>query len=471
MFTLGESHRLGGARRGSTLPGGSTLRTGVRWYAKVGVTLAAASLVAVTSIAPRPSAPRPSGIYISSPAIRLIDAESILNIPVNLFDDVINVPYNYVQAANQTADSLFFTGTWWVPSSVNLWGEDPGDPTHFESLFNLMIPIPAFSNALGEQLSGLADAELPVSASCDATSCVPFVPITPITGISFLDRDIWFGQLFSDPQASSLVSNFFQVPLFGPDSLTSGYTFGNVVDPSGIAYSGFGIPGTTAVDVNGVTEYLMPWSNTTFTLNPLLPFEDFINSLTQTPTGIEIPSIQDIIQAPQSDLAGLFVDFYPFVPGGMFCPGACTSNDLLGFTAENWVKDILALDPQNQTTQQWLTDVANGTANGPTPEDIAVAEQQADAGLFTLNPSTLAQVDTMLAQINPMLPGIAADTGFLAPYDPQAVMSDIGDVLGINQALASLPTAPDLSTILDPTLIDLQAAFSDPTQLLALLGL
>ena len=262
----------------------------LRRHVAVAVTLAATSLIAVTLISPRPSAPPPSGIHSASPAIRLVDAESILdmilNVPVNLLEDVINLPYNYVHGLGELADSLFFTGTWWVPSSVNLWGEDPGDPAHFQALFDMMIPIPAFSHAIGEQLSGLTDAELPVSETCDATYCAPFVPLTPITSISFLDRDIWFGQIFAGPQVSTLVSNFFHVPIFGPNSLISGYNFGDVVNPSGIAYSEFNLPGTIP-GPDG--EPLMPWSNTTFTLNLFQPLEDFFNSLVQTPPASKFP--------------------------------------------------------------------------------------------------------------------------------------------------------------------------------------
>ena len=122
------------------------------------------------------------------------------------------------------------------------------------------------------------------------------------------------------------------------------------------------------------------------------------------------------------------------------CPGACSSDDLLGFTVENWVKLILALDPQNQTIQEWLADLANGTANGPTPEDVSVAEHDADAGLFTFYPNILAGINTVLSWFNPMLPEIYADAGILAPYHPQELAWDFGEMLGINQTFAYLNT-------------------------------
>ena len=50
---------------------------------------------------------------------------------MNLFDDILNIPYNELDGGGlaTVANSFLFTGTWWVPSSTNLWGIDPGDPT------------------------------------------------------------------------------------------------------------------------------------------------------------------------------------------------------------------------------------------------------------------------------------------------------------------------------------------------------
>ena len=50
---------------------------------------------------------------------------------MNLFDDILNIPYNEAHGGGlaTVGDSLLFTGTWWVPSSTNLWGIDPGDPS------------------------------------------------------------------------------------------------------------------------------------------------------------------------------------------------------------------------------------------------------------------------------------------------------------------------------------------------------
>ena len=51
---------------------------------------------------------------------RLVDAGSVLNIPVNLFDDILNIPSTEVRGFNVLGDSLLFSGDWWVPSATNL---------------------------------------------------------------------------------------------------------------------------------------------------------------------------------------------------------------------------------------------------------------------------------------------------------------------------------------------------------------
>jgi hypothetical protein len=440
------------------------MRAGVGPCVTAGAALAA-SLVAVT-----PVAPRPSEIPVVSLATRLVDADSILNVPVNLLEDFLNSPYYEDQGLFTLASSLFFTGNWWVASSTNIWGIDPGDTTHVAAVIDLLFPNPSLADPEILQLDGLLAAELPANAACDAESCLPLVPVQPITGITGLDRDIWAAEILSG-KPFPLIDNWLQVPFTGPDSLATGYSFGSVTDPSGPAY-GFTDPYST----DPLTEYfpgttgpdnLMPWADTTFTLDPTAQYTSFFDSLLADPSGIQVASVQDLGLALQSVLAGLVVDFDPFVPGSPVCPGACDSADLLGFTQVNLVQDILALDPNNLLIQEWLNDVANGTANGPTAEQVAISMQDLQAGLFTLNPSTMDQIDSLLADINPVLPSIAADSGLLAPYNPQDLSTDIIQLLGlgpesadVNDLLTNLnldatQLAATLSTEVNESLTDL----------------
>ena len=161
---------------------------------------------------------------------RLVD-ESIANIPYNLFQDILNVPYNEIQGLDTFADSEFMTGNWFVVSATNLWGVDPGDPSHFMSLVDLMLPFPALSGlgapetdfdaGLGQQRGVAVAAELPVNGACDAASCIPQVPTPPITGITSIDSLIWDSQILSGQQEFPLIDNWFQVPIY---DLLNGYT-------------------------------------------------------------------------------------------------------------------------------------------------------------------------------------------------------------------------------------------------------
>ena len=176
-----------------------------RPYVMAAAALAATSLVAVT-----PQASRLAELATRNLETQLVDS-SIFNVPFNLLQDIVNVPYNEVQALNGLADSEFFTGNWFVVSATNLWGVDPGDPSHFQSVANLLFPIPELSGigqpetdfdaGLGQQLWGLVAAELPVSSACDAMECIPQVPTSPITGITSIDSLIWDSQISERPTA------------------------------------------------------------------------------------------------------------------------------------------------------------------------------------------------------------------------------------------------------------------------------
>ena len=87
-------------------------------------------------------------------------------------------------------------------------------------------PLDANGTAgLAQQISLLAAAELPTSASCDAQTCAPMTPPEVITGNTGYDRDIGFFEALtgnarnSNGQPFALFSNWLQVPL---SDLTSG---------------------------------------------------------------------------------------------------------------------------------------------------------------------------------------------------------------------------------------------------------
>jgi hypothetical protein len=300
-------------------------------YGKAGAALAAVSVVALAPIAP--ITPLPSPLSAVERAVRLTtDGESILNVPFNLFQDILNVPANEIEAVDQSAKSLFYATNFFVPSATNIFGTDPGDLLHYNSIMGFMFPFSrdlsgigspvldpeAMANGtepLGQQISLLAAAELPTSPSSDADWSSPLAPATPITGLSEIDRNIWSFAAYTFQQKFPIIDNFFGVPL---SKLTSGdFTFtdgnvpggiargslaepnegpgyvdadGNVVQggvPSDNVFGGIGTKPLLDADGNQVLNdagnpvNLMPWTGDTFKLDLLEPFQAFFKSLMQ----------------------------------------------------------------------------------------------------------------------------------------------------------------------------------------------
>jgi hypothetical protein len=278
------------------------MRAVVSWYAAAGVGLGAAGVVAVT-----PFLPQPSEVHIATPATRLVtDASPMLDVAENLLSDIAGVPANELNAIQDMSNALFFTGPWLVGSATNLWGVDAADPPKIEALVNMLVPFPALSEPLGQQLAGLLEAEMPTNPACATIFC---------------------------SGAGDLLGSWFQVPLTGPDSLTSGYTFPtsgpSVTDPAGSVDGVLGFTGTTG------TDDLYPWAGTTFTLDLSKPFTDFFNSLTAASSGGPFAAAAsafgtdtpDPFQTLTNFGAALSVMFNPFLPGGPYIPDpSLTSN-------------------------------------------------------------------------------------------------------------------------------------------------
>jgi hypothetical protein len=390
-----------------------------------------------------PAAPNASHIPVRNIETRLVD---VTDVPINLFDDVVNIPFNEIQGIDVFGNSLLFSGDWWVPSATNIWGTDPGDLGHYMGLFDMALPFaPQISGldqaeidpiadangtaGLAQQIGLLAAAELPTSASCDAQTCAPMTPPEVITGNTGLDRDIGFLEAFtgnatnSTGQPFDLFSNWLQVPL---SDLTNGFTFTpandpGLIDPSpdlgpnapGVTGS-LGFDGTTGVDGTGTGDY-MPWAGDTFKLNLFGPFENFYNSLFAAPTGglgglgVEIPTGTEILDAFQNITAGSIVAFDPFVAGSPACPGVC---DLPANESQlSLLQNVLAWDPSNTSLANYVSDFA--AQNNATVPEINDAITLLQTGSYNFSPTELAQVDAALANINPELPALYTNEGIL----------------------------------------------------------
>lgn len=427
--------------------------------------LAAAALAATSLVAVTPLEKKVAQLPVVSMATHLVDTASIFNIPFNLFQDIVNVPYNEVQGLNMLADSEFFTGSWFVVSATNLWGVDPGDPSHFMAVADVLLPFPALSGlgapetafdaGLGQQLWPLVAAELPINAACDAASCIPQVPTSPITGITSLDSFIWDSQILTGQQQFPLIDNWFQVPL---SSLLNGYTFDpnapGSVDPSGPAVSGFGFDPTGAGNA-------VPWSGDTYTLQPWVPVENFINSLMATPdaNGFEFPTLTEFLQAIQAVIAGGIVDFDPITSGSPFCPGDCSIlPDSLNYPA--LVQDVSNIMPGNPIINEWLTAVNDPTGgpslsfNGPTEEQILNSIQVLQQGPWDFgNAAPPAGSGPDLSSLAPSFYQLWTDLGLqpgqgvaaAATMDPSTQSTDLSQLLA---GLASSTLSTDLSQLL-----------------------
>jgi hypothetical protein len=411
------------------------MHVAARPYGMAGAVLAAASLVAVT-----PLASEAAQLRIRNIETRLVDVgDSIFNIPFNLFQEIVNIPSSEIDAVTYAAESLFNSGPWFVVSNTNLWGVDPGDPSHFMSVMNFLVPFEGlsginapetdFDGGLGQQLWGLVAATLPTSSGCDAMDCLPVSPTSPITGIGGVDWILWLSQMLTGQQEFPLWDNWFKVSL---DQVLAGYTFDPAADgstdPSGPAYTIFdNIPGTGPGDA-------MPWSGLTYTLQPWVPIENWINDL-QAPVGedyfdgFEIPSFEEIGRALQALTAASVMAFDPFTPGSPFCPGECTIVTDANADYINLVQAINQAWPGNETIEAWLNAYDNGVANVPTEDQIQRAIEVLQQGFWDFdNPSPPAGSGPDFTETAQWFYNFWTSLGFdptnnPAPYDFSALLS------------------------------------------------
>lgn len=408
--------------------------------------LAAAALAAVSAVVVTPVVARQLPLAVRSMETKLIDAD-ISNIPVNLFDAILNIPYNELEGGGLAtmANSFLFTGTWWVPSSTNLWGIDPGDPTHI-ALIDNFLPLTAFTEGftnsagvyepgLNYEFAGLLAAELPVSSSCDAVSCYPMTPPDVITGSTQFDRDIGFFDALmgkatdANGEPFGLFTNFFQVPL---QDLINGYTFGSndpgIVNPGGAVQpnDGWGTSGNPFEGGTGTGD-TMPWDGVDYHLNLLQPFQTLYDSLLQTPptdgvggTGVEVPSLEGVMHTFENLEAGYIIDFDPYTAGSPACPAACDIPT--EFQVPSLIAAISAADPSNTTLSEWVSQYAidPSLVNEPTQDEINAATALLQTGIYNLDAQELADVDKGLASINPELPALYTNAGYFTDPAYQA---------------------------------------------------
>ncbi|BBX14768.1 hypothetical protein MNVM_38490 [Mycobacterium novum] len=445
----------------------------LRSYFSAGLAITAVGLVAVTPM--EPPVPVPDATTIAHPAPRLTADESLLNVPLNLFQDLVNVPANYIHALDTMAKSLFYSGPWFVGSPTNAWGEDPGDLGHFEFVAQLLVPFPELSGAghegdffhpgLGQQLSMLANVEIPVDLSCAGLDCLPVMPTSPITGFTWIDQAIWSLLIATGVQKFPLIQNWFQIP-FSAMMNGNAYYF----DPNGpgmvnvgFAHDGFYWEGTRTLEELGLNpeDYpdidpdapLQPWAGSYYEMDFEQPFINFFDSLMQ-PFDVDkfqLPDLVEFGRALQAVIASFLVAFNPFIPGSPFCPGPCLLPEPGGdiFNPEDWntpsyyllAKLIGDLWPGNPVIDEWLAAYDGGTANVSTPEIIEHEAWLWRLGTVLLdlkNPlpddpaidttDFLPTVDQVRDFLGDYLFNIADNIGIIGPFDIQGLWDAVFDV-------------------------------------------
>lgn len=440
-------------------------------------------LAAAVTNSDRPTNTNGAPIPTSEEVDQAIANGDIRNIPLNALYALANVPYNETTALNQLAASLLYTGNWLTPSGTNVWGEDAADPGHFESIVNVFNPYPAMSDIMGYQTAMLAAALLPADQSCDAEGCAPLTPVTPITGITGIDRALWSMSIVAGTTKLPLVNNWINPDTWKSLVVDHEFTFDpadyeNVSD--GINEDG-SVPTHSFTDSMGNTftfegtkvvngENVMPWAGNTFDWDPALGWKNFYASLVSTPptdgaygTGINVATPQDTIYAYQALLAGLVVDFNPFIPGSPACPGQCEPDSVLGFTTPAIVKMISDMYPGNPMLEEYLNQVDAGTANGPTPEQLDTAIRIMQTGYFTFDQETTERFYDGLEAINPQLRDVFADLGIvtrpdsdpaLGAWNPNQLMKDLGITDGMTK-LSEETGVKDANSELNQKLQDL----------------
>jgi hypothetical protein len=466
------------------------MQAAARPYVLAAAALAATSVAVATPLALQPATPR-----VVSTETRLVD-ESLLNIPINLFDDIVNIPATEANALDTLSSALIFGDNWFAASPANLWGIDPGDPPKIEALVDLLVPFQALSGqgageldwsaGLGQQLAGLAAVELPVSSGCALDGCLPFeagayglpepYPGIPDTPANITATDVaWIESVLNGQTQFPLFENFFQVPLTGTDSLTSGYVF----DPSYPGYydagspsaypDGYGWLGTIA-GPDGTN--LLPWDNTTYTLNLVQPFENFLTSLEQTPpTTLEAFPTDNVFA---EFLGALNIAFDPFAPGvpnysdlGGFtplCTGSCLEQP---GGPEYFVQLLQQLAGANNVPllDEWLAS-DRGTTFPFTYGDITPAAAAADSAASTSGTDSAANLLTALDGQDASLANLTTDLSALSTgFDTSAFSADLSSLLG---GLDTSAFSADLSSLLAG--LDPSAFSADLSALMAQLG-
>jgi hypothetical protein len=434
------------------------MHASARPYAIAGLALLTSSMIAVTP------AISPAGLRVANMDVRLVDVVtdatsalgsidplsalgglslpdlgslfadgSLLNIPYNLFADVVNIPFyeslalqEYAYALGPAGSvggvpgwippgatvenggvigdlyALGGTGSWYGESIGNTWGWDDGNWPQLDAILHFLLPF-QFTEAWAEQLQTFAQAEFIDGAhiGCEFECANP---------LGYL-----LGWLHGDTSLASLLSGFnFPTELTDTVGANPGGII-NIPPPPDV-------PVTVPTPVGDVTGTGAIWSGQPGQLDPLTFLTALGSNLTSSPANnpIQFPDIGGVFSNGLKLIQDMFNDFNPFQVGSFLYWGAAKDYSIpsaLGGT----IQDFTGIP------NQW------GLANlGAEPVSGYSSTPLSLPGGFLQGLEYFLTGD-----------GGAAGNGLLGYLNPetylQALNTDIGILTNPNNLLASLP--------------------------------
>jgi hypothetical protein len=312
-----------------------------------GSALIASGLIAVTPVASPPDLP-----HVTSAAVRLTSGEdllgdlgnlsnllgelfgsssglfgdgSILNIPYNIFADIVDIPYTESEALQEYAYALGpagstggvegwippgatvgdggvssgdlytegGTGSWWMESIGNTWGWDDGNWPQLDAIMHFILPL-QWTEGLAESVQSIAQSSF-IDGAQDANCEFECSNLMGYLGG-------WLSHL----------GNVFDSTYPTTTTDTIGENVENILGK--IINVGLDGSGDTAI-----------WSGQPVTINPLLePFEAIWQNAVESPSSnpIMLPNIGDLFDSVAKLGEDLVNDFDPFIPGSFLYWGA-----------------------------------------------------------------------------------------------------------------------------------------------------
>jgi len=125
--------------------------------------------------------------------------------------------------------------------------------------------------------------------------------------------------------------------------------------------------------------------------------------------------------------AGTIIDFDPFTAGSPACPGQCDIPEANQIPA--LVEAISKADPSNTVLATWVTDYAQDPSlvNEPTQDQINASIALLQTGTYNFSPEQLDEVIGALDRINPELPALYVNAGYITDPNYLAYSLDPSD--------------------------------------------